>query len=81
MDTPVCRLDEIVDGITLSENNRATVYERGWEGVAQLHQYMQNNYIQKGVRAVLVGIRGNSRDIKYAVFVQDDFLCYTNPED
>jgi len=70
---------EILKGIPIVEDNRATVYEQHVEGAAQLQKYMQTNYINKGVRAVLVGVVKND-NLRYAVYVQPGFLRATEPE-
>lgn len=66
-------LGDVVDGITICEKNRATVYERYREGITELRWYLQNNYRDKGIRAVLYGI-DNGTTTKYAVFVASDYL-------
>lgn len=77
----------VCKGISIMESNRATVYETTEEGVNCLKAYMVNNYITKGVKAVLFGItispfcqeqgwedKSTQPEVKYAVFVQNGFL-------
>lgn len=85
----VGRLGDRYDQILIHEKNRATVYV--WEHrpseIEELKRYMQSNYISKGVRAVLYGVRRPMRgtpkfgtDVYYAVFVQDGFIVEVNPK-
>jgi hypothetical protein len=59
--------------ITIAEKNRATTYETRKEGIAELQQYLHNNFRRKNVNAVLFGVEGGER-IAYAVFVEDNWL-------
>jgi hypothetical protein len=71
---------EIVEGIPIREENRATVFEFRKEGIEALQSYLRQQYTRKGVHAVLFGIEGNN-DIKYAVFVRPGFLKNVDEED
>lgn len=64
---------EIVDGIPIREENRATVFEFRKEGIQVLQKLLREQYLRKGVNAVLFGIEG-AVDIKYAIYVQSGFL-------
>jgi len=69
---PTGVLGEVVDGITIAEENRATVYEDRREGVEFLTLWYRH-YRSKGTKCVLFGVHEPDR-IKYAVFVQPGFL-------
>lgn len=64
---------EIVDGIPIREENRATVWEFRKEGIEVLMKLAREQYTKKGVRCTLFGIE-EGKNIKYAVFVQPRFL-------
>ena len=59
--------------INIQEKNRATIYEWRREGIEILQKILRENYLRKGIRAVLFGIH-DTKVIKYAIFVQDNFL-------
>lgn len=66
------KLGDVVDGITISEANRATVYDR-W--VNELLTY-QHNYSTKGVRSIIYGVKPKkgSDIVYYAIFCEDGFI-------
>jgi hypothetical protein len=76
--------------LNITEANRATIYvmERRASQIHELEQYMNVNYLSKGVRAVLYGVRlpkkANPRQLTqehyFAVFVQDGFLLEVETE-
>jgi hypothetical protein len=76
------RMYDVVDGVRIIEANRATVYERYHEGIVALQSYLQSNYLAKGVKAVLYGVRIRTKTkpsrlsttVSYAVFCIDGFL-------
>jgi hypothetical protein len=67
-------MGEIVDGINITESNRATVYEDRREGIESLLNIARENYRKKGVNAVVFGVWYGADKLKYAVFVQNNFL-------
>lgn len=69
-------MGEVIDGITIAERNRATVYEFRKEGIQQLQHYMRTHYTghKNRVNAILFGVHFGYDEIKYAVFVEDGFL-------
>lgn len=71
---------EIVEGVEISEENRATCYETRREGIEVLQRICWNNYVRKGVDAVLFGVSCGADRYKYAVFVRSGFLRELNPE-
>lgn len=73
-------MGEIVDGVTISEENRATVYETRKEGIEMLRKIWWENYAAKGVQAVLFGIWYGENQVKYAIFVEDNFLREVDEE-
>lgn len=64
---------EVVDGIPIIEDNRATVWEFRKEGIEILMKLAREQYTKKGVNCILFGIDAG-KDIKYAVFVQSRWL-------
>lgn len=70
---PTGVMGETINGILISEANRATTYERFKEGIQILKSIEHNNYRRKGVTAVTFGVHFGE-EIKYAVFVQDGFI-------
>lgn len=71
---PVVSLGATVNGIPITEENRATVYEFYRPGAEILAQYMEKSYTSKGVRAALVAVKHPSLGHRYAVFVEPGFL-------
>jgi hypothetical protein len=69
-------IGETIDGVLISEANRATVFEFYREGIETLRRMARDNYLRKGVKAVLVGTpTGNPAfSHKYAVYVISGFL-------
>ncbi len=68
-------------GIPIREENRATVFETRKAGIEILQKILRENYLSKGVHAVLAGIPTNSYPkYKYAIFVENDFLREIPPE-
>lgn len=73
---------EVINGIPIQEKNRATVYEFRKAGIEVLQKITRENYIEKGVQAVLFGILDEDAGLhKYAVFVQSGFLQNVEEED
>lgn len=70
---PTGVMGETISGILISEENRATVYERFKEGIAELKNIEQYNYRHKGVQAITFGVHFNGT-IRYAVFCQNGFI-------
>jgi hypothetical protein len=64
---------EVIGGIHIREENRATVWEFRREGIEELQRIMISQYKSKGVRCTLFGI-DDGKNIKYAVFLQSGFL-------
>lgn len=64
---------DVVNGIVIKEDNRATVWEYRKEGIEELQRLMISQYKDKKVRCTLFGI-DDGKNIKYAVFVQNGFL-------
>lgn len=71
---PTGVLGETYQGVRISEENRATVYESRREGIEQLRDYLHNNYRRKGIKAVIFGIHRPGDRIEYAVFCEDNFI-------
>jgi hypothetical protein len=68
-------MNEVVNGIHITEKNRATVWEWSADGLQILQKIAREFYLDKGVRAVICGIYNpRSERYKYAVFVEDGFL-------
>lgn len=62
-----------VDGILITEDNRASVWEFRREGIEVLQQIMISQYKNKGVRCTLFGI-DDGKTIKYAIFLQNGWF-------
>lgn len=60
--------------ITVSNENRATVFARRTNSIAWLRQYMQRNYLNKNVNAAFVGTMHSDNETAWAVYVEDGFL-------
>lgn len=66
---------EVLNGVTICEDNRATTWEFRQDGIELLRKILHENYLQKGVKAVLFGVDEDGHSaIKYAVFVRSGFL-------
>jgi hypothetical protein len=65
---------EVYFNIPILEVNRATGWEFRREGVEILLKMCRENYILKGVRAIVFGVQEGISATKYAVFVQSGFL-------
>jgi hypothetical protein len=65
---------EICHGITIKEENRATVWEYRRAGIEILQKILRENYLYKGVPAVLFGVWESPEVVKYAVFCRDGWL-------
>jgi hypothetical protein len=61
-------------GIRIAEENRATGWEFRRAGIETLRKMCRDNYQLKGVRATVFGVHDGPDTIKYAIFVQDNFL-------
>ena len=73
---------EIYFKIPILEKNRATGWEFRKEGIETLLKICRENYISKGVRAIVFGVdEGNGAAIKYAIFVQNGFLREVTEEE
>lgn len=79
------KLGDVVDGVNITEENRATIYEERKAGIQELLGYQQSNYTKKGVKSVIYGVRlpigtrGEhrtilSKHIYYAIFCEDGFI-------
>ena len=64
--------------IHICEANRATTYEFRKSGIELLQKILQDNYLSKGVDAVLYGIAGP--EPKYAVFVESGWMREVEPD-
>lgn len=64
--------------IHICEETRATTYEFRRAGIEILQKILEDNYLSKGVDAVLYGIAGP--EPKYAVFVQSGWLREVEPD-
>jgi hypothetical protein len=68
---------KVVEGITVAECNRATVFATRQSNVRLLERWV-NHYNRTGVKAILAkfptGSKFQSTAFKYAVIVQDGFL-------
>lgn len=71
-------LGQRIEGIHIVEENRATIWEYA-DKSHELQAYMESNYLTKGVRAILIGVR-RENNVSYAVFVEDGFLRPTTAE-
>lgn len=71
---------EIVDGVRIAEDNRATGWEYRRDGIETLLRIRDRNYLDKKVNAVVFGVDDGTR-VKYAVFVQDGFLTYVSEDE
>jgi len=64
--------------IHICEANRATTYEFRKSGIEILQKILHDNYLSKGVDAVLYGIAGP--EPKYAIFLTSGFLREVEPD-
>lgn len=71
---PTAVWGEIIEGIPIVEENRATVFEEFREGIETLVKIRDENYRDKNVGAVVVGVQEGVKIPKYAVFVESGFL-------
>jgi hypothetical protein len=71
---------DVVNGIKIHEDNRATVWEFRREGIEELQRIMINQYKSKGVGCTLFGV-DNGTTIKYAVFVENNFLIKVDEDE
>lgn len=71
------KIGQVIEGITVTEVNRATVYATRRKDIHILTRWV-NHYNRTGVKAILAsfptGTQYASTARKYAVFVQDGFL-------
>jgi hypothetical protein len=75
-------LGERWDNITICEANRATGFEFRPDGIRQLLDYCQKNYVLKGVKACVFGVDpGGDEEIAYAVYVAPGFLRRVTEEE
>jgi hypothetical protein len=74
---PTGVLGELYRGIPITEQNRVSNWVFSSHGKARLEtlqKVLTNNYLDKGVRAVLFGVHDGPETIKYGIFVQPSFL-------
>lgn len=66
--------------ILIKEENRASVWEFRKDGIEVLMKLARQQYTLKGVNCTLFGI-DEGRDIKYAIFVESNWLIPLNEDD
>jgi hypothetical protein len=72
---------ETYRGITIKEENRATTWEFRRSGIEMLQKILKENYLDKGVHAVLFGVYDSPDTVKYAIFCRDGFLRHVGEDD
>lgn len=72
---------ETYRGIPIREKNRCTVWEFRRAGIEMLQKILKENYLDKGVQAVLFGVYDSPERCKYAIFVRDNFLREVGEDD